>query len=507
MLSLHSDSLSLSSIAETIAAPATPPGRGGVGVVRVSGPLVKKIAEVILKKNPKPREALFSSFKNLNGELLDEGLALFFPAPNSFTGEDVLELQGHGGPVVMNRLMTAILELGARVAEPGEFSLRAFLNHKMDLVQAEAVADLIDASSERAAKLAISSLSGVFSEKIHGLVDALIQLRMYVEAAIDFPEEEIDFLEEGRVADKVKNLLDQLKQILKEAHQGVLIKEGLKLVILGKPNAGKSSLLNALAGEERAIVTDIPGTTRDIVREYIHIEGVPFHILDTAGLREASDIVEAEGIRRALKAAREADRLLVVMDATDATAKADLLNAYAEIFALGIPVTWVMNKSDLLESFPPFLLPETEFQKAVSPSRGETKNPKPDPELDSSPDTRMICSERDQSSEDQKDQKEGLFISAKTGIGLDALRKHLLAALGLESSQEGIFLARTRHLDALKKAEQHLEAGFSRIIHDRAGELLAEELKETQNALGLITGEFRADDLLGVIFSKFCIGK
>jgi tRNA modification GTPase len=457
MISVAADLPSDPFVVETIAAPATPPGRGGVGVVRVSGPLCTKIAEVMLKKIPKPREVLFSSFKNLQGELLDEGLALFFQGPNSFTGEDVLELQGHGGPVVMNRLMTALLELGARVAEPGEFSLRAFLNHKMDLVQAEAVADLIDASSERAAKLAISSLSGVFSEKIHDLVGALIQLRMYVEAAIDFPEEEIDFLEEGRVADKVESLLKQLKKILKEAHQGVLIKEGLKLVIMGKPNAGKSSLLNALAGEERAIVTNIPGTTRDVLREYIHIEGVPFHILDTAGLREASDIVEAEGIRRALNAAREADRLLVVMDATDLSAQADLLSAYAEIFDLGVPVTWVINKADLLT--------------------------------------------------DGQVPREGLLISAKTGEGLEALRKHLLAALGVTSDQEGIFLARTRHLDALKKAEQHLEAGLGRILYEKAGELLAEELKETQNALGLITGEFRADDLLGVIFSKFCIGK
>ena len=446
---------------ETIAAPATPPGRGGVGIVRISGPLASSVAERMLKKVPPPREAVFSEFRNSAGELLDEGLALFFKSPNSFTGEDVLELQGHGGPVVLNRILQAVLELGVRIAEPGEFSLRAFLNNKMDLVQAEAVADLIEASSERAAKLAVSSLKGVFSEKIHALVEALIQLRMYVEAAIDFPEEEIDFLEEGKVADQVMGLLERLKKIFEEAHQGVLIKEGMKLVILGKPNAGKSSLLNALAGEERAIVTDIPGTTRDVLREHIHIEGVPLHILDTAGLREATDVVEAEGIRRALKVAREADRLLVVIDATELEAgspQTELRSTYKEIFDLDIPVTWVVNKIDLISS---------------STTMGN----------------------------------ETLKISAKTGQGLDLLKKHLLMGLGISTQQEGLFLARTRHLDALQKAQTHLEAGLKRIVEDRAGELLAEELKETQKALGLITGEFRADDLLGVIFSKFCIGK
>ncbi len=488
-----------SNLIETIAAPATPPGRGGVGIIRVSGPLVLKIAESVLNKVPIPRVALFSDFKNLQGEVLDEGLALFFPGPNSFTGEDVLELQGHGGPVVMNRLMQAMLELGVRIAEPGEFSLRAFLNGKMDLVQAEAVADLIDASSERAAKLAVSSLSGVFSEKIHRLVTSLIHLRMYVEAAIDFPEEEIDFLEEGNVADKVQKLLSDLNQILNQAHQGILIKEGMKLVILGKPNAGKSSLLNALAGEERAIVTDIPGTTRDVLREHIHIDGVPIHILDTAGLREATDVVEAEGIRRALKAAREADRLLVVMDATDVTAKEDLLAAYAEIFALGIPVTWVKNKVDLLSSS---LVISPEPLTEESASDFEFSLPSGEAEI----------SER-ASAINQKfhfDDQNSLVIqlSAKTGEGLALLRAHLLQKLGIEENHtEGNFLARTRHLDALKLAQRHLEEGLSRILKDKAGELLAEELKETQEALGLITGQFRADDLLGVIFSKFCIGK
>ena len=495
-----------SNLIETIAAPATPPGRGGVGIIRVSGPLVSKIAESVLNKAPLPRIALFSDFKNLQGEVLDEGLALFFPGPNSFTGEDVLELQGHGGPVVMNRLMQAMLELGARIAEPGEFSLRAFLNGKMDLVQAEAVADLIDASSERAAKLAVSSLSGVFSEKIHRLVANLIHLRMYVEAAIDFPEEEIDFLEEGNVADKVKKLLSDLNQILNQAHQGVLIKEGMKLVILGKPNAGKSSLLNALAGEERAIVTDIPGTTRDVLREHIHIDGVPIHILDTAGLREATDVVEAEGIRRALKAAREADRLLVVMDATDVTAKQDLLAAYAEIFALGIPVTWVKNKVDLL-SASLVISPEPLTEESAS----DFELSLPSGETEISRRSAAEISERANSiNQKLQDDQNSLAIelSAKTGEGLALLRAHLLQKLGIEENHtEGNFLARTRHLDALKLAQKHLEEGLCRILKDKAGELLAEELKETQEALGLITGQFRADDLLGVIFSKFCIGK
>ncbi len=451
----------MSNVEETIAAPATPPGRGGVGIIRMSGPLVLSIAEVMLKQIPNPREALFSPFKNREGEILDEGIALYFKAPHSFTGEEVLELQGHGGPVVLDRILQAVLALGARIAQPGEFSLRAFLNQKMDLIQAEAVADLIEASSERAAKLAVSSLKGIFSEKIHALVEALIRLRTYVEAAIDFPEEEIDFLERGKVADQVKALLDRLQHILAEAQQGVLIKEGMKLIILGKPNAGKSSLLNALAGEERAIVTEIPGTTRDVLREHLHWEGVPVHILDTAGLRETTDIVEVEGIRRALKAAREADRLLVVMDATDPTAKADLLRTHHEIFELGIPVTWLMNKVDLLSK---------------KPFSGEGEQSK-------------------------------IFISAKTGEGLDHLKQTLLSEWGMSTSQEGLFLARTRHVEALKIAQIHLQAGLQRVLEDRAGELLAEELKQTQNALGSITGEFRADDLLGVIFSTFCIGK
>jgi tRNA modification GTPase len=449
-----------SPLPETIAAPATPPGRGGIGIIRVSGPLASQVANVMLARVPTPREALFSTFKNEAGEVLDEGLALFFKSPHSFTGEDVLELQGHGGPVVLNRILQAILSLGVRIAEPGEFSLRAFLNHKMDLVQAEAVADLIDASSERAAKLAMSSLQGAFSQKIHELVDALIQLRMYVEAAIDFPEEEIDFLEEGNVASRVQDLLGRLTEIFSQAHQGARIKEGLKLVILGKPNAGKSSLLNALAGEERAIVTDIAGTTRDVLQEHIHLDGVPLHILDTAGLRESTDVVETEGIRRALKAASEADRLLVVLDATDLSAKQQLMTTYQELFKSGIPVTWVMNKADLL-----------------SHSKGPNSS------------------------------EEGILISAKTGEGLDALKQHLLSTIGLSNHQEGQFLARTRHLQALNQAKIHLEEGLKRIVHDRAGELLAEELKQAQDALGQITGEFKADDLLGVIFSSFCIGK
>jgi tRNA modification GTPase len=454
----------------------------------------------MLSRVPVPREVLFSTFKNAEGEVLDEGLALFFKSPHSFTGEDVLELQGHGGPVVLNRLLQTILTLGVRVAEPGEFSLRAFLNQKMDLVQAEAVADLIEASSERAAKLAMSSLQGAFSDKIHALVEALIRLRMYVEAAIDFPEEEIDFLEEGRVSTQVSELLSRLCDILSAAEQGVRIKEGLKLVILGKPNAGKSSLLNALAGEERAIVTDIAGTTRDVLREHIHLDGVPLHILDTAGLRESTDVVESEGIRRALKAANEADRLLVVLDATDVCAKKELMTTYHALFDSGIPITWVINKADLLS-----IRPSQKF--AFEEKEPESTKPKTGMNTAVSEDLSPALTPILSAAVEFPKGSDGILISAKTGEGLGELKQHLLSAIGIDNHQEGQFLARTRHLNALNQAKVHLEEGLNRILHERAGELLAEELKQAQDALGQITGEFKADDLLGVIFSSFCIGK
>lgn len=446
---------------DTIVAIATPPGRGGVGVIRVSGPLCNTLAQAVLHKTLTPRVATFTAFFGIDGSTLDEGLAIYFPGPNSFTGEDVLELQGHGSPVVMDMLLNTLVAHGARLAEPGEFSKRAFLNQKMDLTQAEAVADLIDASTEAAARSAMNSLQGEFSLRIHQLVASLIELRMFVEAAIDFPEEEIDFLSEGSVAQKTEHLLQTISNIESLAKQGVLLKEGMKLVILGKPNAGKSSLLNALSGIDAAIVTELPGTTRDVIEQHIQIDGMPVHILDTAGLRETQDIIEQEGIKRALKAIETANQLLVVLDITDLNALSELQTEFASIFNLNIPMTFVHNKIDLTENSTP---------------RTEEAN-------------------------------QSIYLSAKTGEGLDLLKTHLLKQMGFQGTAEGQFSARRRHLEAMARAKSHIEQGLKRIRVEKAGELLAEELKQAQNALNEITGEFRSDDLLGKIFSSFCIGK
>ena len=448
---------------DTIAALATPPGRGGLGIVRVSGPLTRTIAEAILGRVPGIRQAEFLSYRDESGEVIDEGLAIFFVSPYSFTGEDVLELQGHGGPVIMDVLLKRIYALGARPARPGEFSERAFLNDKMDLVQAEAVADLIDSASEQAARLAVRSLQGEFSQRVHALVEQLTELRIYVESAIDFPEEEIDFLADGQVQSRLDAVLLELENTQSAAQQGNLVREGMTVVIAGRPNAGKSTLLNALAGRETAIVTDIPGTTRDILREHIHIDGLPLHIIDTAGLRESGDAVEQEGVRRAWAEIEKADRILLLHDATREF-DADEQALQEQLSQAGPPLTVVYNKMDLTG-------------KTIETSNIKDKN------------------------------IENMFVSAQTGEGLEQLKQHLKESVGYQASGEGQFMARRRHLEALAMAHQHLKKGMKQLREFAAGEILAEELRLAQQALGEITGEVTADDLLGKIFSSFCIGK
>jgi len=453
-------------VSDTIAAIATPPGRGGVGIVRVSGPGSRVIAERILGKLPDPRVAHYGPFhENRDGQqtLLDQGIALFFPGPNSFTGEDVLELQGHGGPVILDCLLRETIRQGARLARPGEFSERAFLNDKIDLAQAEAIADLIDSVSEQAAKSALRSLQGEFSQRIHELVEQLIQLRLYVEAAIDFPEEEIDFLADGRVRRQLQELLAAFDAILRSAQQGSLLREGMRVVIAGAPNAGKSSLLNALAGRDSAIVTAIAGTTRDVLREHIQIDGLPLHIIDTAGLRESPDEVEQEGIRRAWLEIENADHILLVVD-SQTTAGNDPRELWpgTRPATLGRqPITVIRNKCDLSQT---------------------------EPGLQTHPDATVIT------------------LSAKTGAGVTLLREHLKASIGFHPG-EGSFLARRRHIEALQKARDYVICGQQQLENAGAGELLAEDLRLSQRSLGEITGDVSADDLLGRIFSSFCIGK
>ncbi len=449
----------LEATADTIAALATPPGRGGVGIVRVSGPTVAKIAEALLGHLPLPRMAEYLPFRDTDGTVLDTGLALYFPNPHSFTGEDVLELHGHGGPVVMDLLLGRCLALGARAARPGEFSERAYLNDKMDLAQAEAVADLIDSASVQAARLAVRSLQGAFSQRVHELVEALTELRVYVESAIDFPEEEIDFLGDGAVAARLAAVQQRLNETQAQARQGNLLREGIRVVIAGRPNAGKSTLLNALSGRESAIVTEIPGTTRDVLREHIAIDGLPLHIIDTAGLRESADAVEQEGVRRAWAEIESADHILLLHTADGNDDDREL---YARLTAAGPPLTRLWTKIDL---------------SGELPHRRETA------------------------------QGIELWLSARSGAGLDELRRHLKACAGYQPGGEGQFMARRRHLDALARASEHLSRGSTQLHEAAAGELLAEELRQAQQALGEITGKFSADDLLGEIFSSFCIGK
>ncbi|MBM0104108.1 tRNA uridine-5-carboxymethylaminomethyl(34) synthesis GTPase MnmE [Steroidobacter sp. S1-65] len=445
---------------DTIAAIATPPGRGGVGMVRVSGSLVPTIASEVLGDLPEPRRAALRVFRDAEGEMLDGGLALYFPAPNSFTGEDVLELHGHGGPVVMDMLLARVLELGARVAQPGEFTQRAFLNDKLDLTQAEAIADLIDSGSSQAARAALRSLQGEFSVAVHSLTEAVTETRMHVEAAIDFPEEEVDFLADSALHERIASAIELCEQITAKAQQGALLREGMTVVIAGRPNAGKSSLLNRLAGYEAAIVTDIPGTTRDVLRERIHIDGMPLHVADTAGLRDDADIVEAEGIRRARTEMTRADRILYVIDATrsldDEGMQAELTGLPADI-----PVSVVLNKIDIAQG-------RSRYEQSQPPR---------------------------------------LHVSATTGEGMDLLREHLKECMGYQGAGTGTISARRRHLDALNRASAHLYESQRQLTEKRAGELMAEELRQAQHCLSEITGEFTPDDLLGRIFTSFCIGK
>ncbi len=449
-MTLHAD--------DTIAAIATPPGTGGVGILRLSGPDAAAIGEKICGALPAPRTATFRKFKNADGQALDQGLVLHFQGPASFTGEDVVELHGHGGTIVMDSLLNAALEYGARQADPGEFTQRSFLNDKLDLAQAEAVADLIESGSAEAARAALRSLQGEFSARVNELVGGLIHLRTWVEAAMDFPEEEIDFLADQKVIDQVDDLLHRFTRLEQEAKQGMLLSDGMHLVIAGRPNAGKSSLLNKLAGYEAAIVTEIPGTTRDLLRENITINGMPVHVVDTAGLRAHGDAIEKEGIRRARAELEIADRALLVIDGDEAIAKDDEL--YAELPA-GLAVTLVHNKIDLRDRNP-----------AIVEKNGQT----------------------------------AIHLSALTGDGVELLRQHLRAAAGF-TGQGGSMSARRRHLDALRTAHAHVRTAKSQLQDNRAGELMAEELREAQQRLNEITGEFTSDDLLGEIFSSFCIGK
>lgn len=447
---------------ETIAAAATPPGRGGVAVVRVSGPKAPQIAATMTGADlPAARRVTLARFLDAAGEPIDVGLVLFFAAPHSYTGEHVVEFHGHGGPVVSEALVRRVIELGARRARPGEFTQRAYLNDKIDLAQAEAVADLIDAGSREAARAAMRSLQGEFSAMVLGLVDAVTELRAWVEAAIDFPEEEIDFLADRELEARLGGVREHFSAVERSARQGRLLREGMTVVIAGRPNAGKSSLLNRLAGYDAAIVTDIPGTTRDIVRERIDIDGMPLHVLDTAGLREAPDVIEAEGIRRATLEMARADRVLFIIDAAEDPDAHAFTEERARLPA-DVPVTLVLNKIDLATGIP--------MSDTVSgPPR--------------------------------------VAVSAMTGAGLDVLRAHLRDCMGYQVADAGTVSARARHLDALARARRHVDAAETQLRESRAGELVAEELRLAQVALGEITGAVSSEDLLGRIFSSFCIGK
>lgn len=442
---------------DTIVAIASAPGRGAVGVIRVSGPQVPRIATALLGSLPAPRHAQVSRFNDSHGDALDRGLSLYFPAPASFTGEHVLELQGHGGPLILDVLLQRLIDLGCRMARPGEFSERAFLNGKIDIAQAEAVADLIDAGSSAAARAAVRSMQGEFSARIHALQAQITELRKRVEAAIDFPDEELDVLSNEALRGRLSALFAGFDAITAAARQGALLREGLNVVIAGRPNVGKSSLLNRLVGDEVAIVADVPGTTRDVLRQRVHVDGLPLNLVDTAGLRAAADLVEAEGVRRAKSELTRADRVLYIVDA----AMPDFTGELAQL-PQQIPVTLVFNKIDVTATPP-------RIEASAVPPR--------------------------------------IFLSAKTGAGFDLLRAHLKASAGFRDGEAGALSARRRHLEALAQARQCLERAAEIIAATKAYELFAEDLRLAQVALGQITGEFTSDDLLGEIFSSFCIGK
>ncbi len=441
---------------DTIAAIATPPGNGGVGIIRISGPAVRQIAGQLTKKELKPRYAVFSAFLDANNITIDSGLILFFPGPHSYTGEDTLELQGHGGSVVLDMLLKRVLELGARLARPGEFTERAFLNGKLDLAQAEAVADLIESSTEQSVRSAQKSMKGVFSGQVNALVEELTELRIYVEAAIDFVDEEIDFLSDGLVEKKISQLVDKVTDILNTAQQGQLLRDGMTVVLAGKPNAGKSSLLNALTGQETAIVTDIAGTTRDVLRERIQIDGMPLHVIDTAGLRDSNNAVEKEGIKRAHQEIEKADRVLLLIDSTDPESE-----SVVKTLPPDIQITKIYNKIDLMGIEP----------EIVQTAHG--------------------CH---------------IYLSIKTGAGMDLLREHLKQVVGFNDAMDDVFIARRRHIEALKTGKQFIQHALQQ-LQQQSGELVAEDLRQAQNSLAEITGEVSSDDLLGRIFSSFCIGK
>jgi tRNA modification GTPase len=444
-------------LTDTIAAIATASGSGGIGVVRVSGPQAPVIAQSILGRCPAPRHAAFMPFLEADASIIDQGIAIYFQGPHSYTGEDVLELQAHGGPAILQILLRRCLALGARQALPGEFTQRAYLNDKMDLAQAEAVADVINASTVEAARSAMRSLSGEFSNRIHVLLEALIELRMYVEACLDFPEEEIDFISQGNVEAKLTHILSALQKIFQQAKQGNLLREGLSVVLVGQPNVGKSSLINQLAGDDIAIVTPIAGTTRDTVKSHIQINGIPLHIIDTAGLRETDDEIEKFGIARTWRAVESANIALLLLDATHGITEVE--KSILDRLPSDLSKIWVHNKIDL---------------NAESPSLKEI------------------------------DGEMHIFISAKKGDGVDLLKGHLLKMAGWQTTSEGVFMARTRHLEAIAEVESFLNQALQSI---QQAELVAENLRAAQTALSSITGEFTPDDLLGEIFSKFCIGK
>ncbi len=446
---------------DTIVAIATAPGRGGVGIVRLSGSQSTEIARAFCGELPAPRYAMFSHFKDGKGEIIDSGVVIYFPNPASFTGEDVVELQCHGSPIVLDRICQRAISLGARMARPGEFSERAFLNNKMDLAQAEAVADLIDSSTEQAARSAMRSLQGVFSERVNKLLTQLTELRMFVEASIDFSDEEIDFLAEAAVGDQLLALLKTVDDITSSAQQGRLLREGMSVVLAGQPNAGKSSLHNQLAGHDAAIVTDVAGTTRDILREQIHLGGLPLRISDTAGLHDSTNIVEQEGIRRTQNEIAQADHILLVIDDSQGITQQDEL--IRATLPQQIPLTIIHNKID-----------KSSKKAAINSSEKEDTE---------------------------------IYLSAKTGEGIELLKTYLCDSVGYHPQDEGVFIARRRHLDALSRTHKAIQAGYDCLTGMGAGELLAEELRQAQHALGEITGTFSNEDLLDKIFSSFCIGK
>ncbi|WP_340124009.1 tRNA uridine-5-carboxymethylaminomethyl(34) synthesis GTPase MnmE [Methylobacter svalbardensis] len=458
---------------DTIAAIATPPGNGGVGIIRISGALVPEIAKHLIgracsrqacdiqtipgDKALTPRLALYSSFYDADGSVIDSGITLYFPAPASYTGEDILELQGHGGSVVLDMLLRRVLSLGARLANPGEFTERAFLNDKLDLAQAEAVADLIESSTEQSVRSAQKSMQGVFSVQINELVDELTELRIYVEAAIDFVDEEIDFLTDGVVENRLVKLQQRIEQIQKTAQQGRLLRDGMTVVLAGKPNAGKSSLLNALAGHEAAIVTDIAGTTRDVLKERIQLDGMPLHIIDTAGLRESDNVIEQEGIRRAHQEIKNADKILLLIDAREPE-----IESILKTLPPGGNITQIYNKIDLLGI-------EPEIKQTESGAQ--------------------------------------IYLSIKTGEGMELLKQHLKQSVGFNEATDNVFIARRRHIEALNKGHEFVDSALNQLRGSQAGELVAEDLRQAQMSLAEITGKFTSDDLLGKIFSSFCIGK